>query len=264
MPVDVSRLLRVMGTVVALAAAWPAAAQDRPQDRPPERLPTGFAYLRDIDATIEQDIRYAGGNNFVGRPLPGYDAAECILQDAVAAALKRVQADLAPTGFALKVYDCYRPVRAVRAMAQWAGDGKDESETKRFFPSLPKRALFAAGYISPASAHSSGTAVDITMVRLGGPRGGPSRAARYGPCTGTSAQRGADDSVDMGTGFDCLDAKSHTLSPKVSDEQRRLRSMLVAAMARHGFRNYYREWWHFTFSRVRNKAHRDFPVRPRN
>ena len=31
--------------------------------------------LRDIDPTIIQDIRYADSNNFIGRPLAGYGAA---------------------------------------------------------------------------------------------------------------------------------------------------------------------------------------------
>ena len=38
--------------------------------------------LRDIDPTIVQDIRYAGSHNFVGRPIRGYLAAECILSAA--------------------------------------------------------------------------------------------------------------------------------------------------------------------------------------
>jgi D-alanyl-D-alanine dipeptidase len=32
-------------------------------------LPQGFVYLRDIDPTIVQDIRYATSDNFVGRRL---------------------------------------------------------------------------------------------------------------------------------------------------------------------------------------------------
>ena len=34
-------------------------------------LPRGFVYLRDVDPTILQDIRYAGSHNFVGRPIKG-------------------------------------------------------------------------------------------------------------------------------------------------------------------------------------------------
>jgi D-alanyl-D-alanine dipeptidase len=58
----------VKAIVIALAVAAfasPAIAQS---------LPGGFVYLRDIEPTIIQDIRYAGSNNFVGRPLSGYEA----------------------------------------------------------------------------------------------------------------------------------------------------------------------------------------------
>ncbi len=54
-------------------------------------LPKGFVYLRDIDPTIVQDIRYAGSHNFVGRPIKGYLAAECILSAPAANALALVQ-----------------------------------------------------------------------------------------------------------------------------------------------------------------------------
>ena len=118
-------------------------------------LPDSLVYLRDIDPTIVQDIRYASSNNFVGRPLDGYDAPECILRRDVATALARVQSDLAPAGLSLKVYDCYRPTRAVRTMARWANDGRPGGLTKRFYPKLQKDILFGAGYIAPQSAHSS-------------------------------------------------------------------------------------------------------------
>jgi len=126
-----------LAAAIALAAITHAAVAQR-------ALPAGFVYLRDVDPTIAQDIRYAGSDNFVGRPLPGYEAAECILRRDVAAALKRVQADLAASGLSLKVYDCYRPIRAVRAMAAWVNDGRSEAATKRFFPKLPKRSLLRA------------------------------------------------------------------------------------------------------------------------
>jgi D-alanyl-D-alanine dipeptidase len=98
------------------------------------QMPSNFAYLRDIDPSIEQDIRYAGSDNFMGQPMAGYNAAECILRRDAALALQRVQADLAGSGLTLKVYDCYRPTRAVRAMANWAHDGAPVGANKRFFP----------------------------------------------------------------------------------------------------------------------------------
>jgi D-alanyl-D-alanine dipeptidase len=225
-----------------------AAATAAPADVLAGALPPGFVYLRDVDPSIAQDIRYASADNFVGRPLPGYGAAECVLRRDTALALKQVQADLAPVGLGLKVYDCYRPARAVRAMAQWANDGRSAGPTKRFFPRLEKAKLFALGYIATRSAHSSGTAVDLTLVSL--PRT-PATAfdptAAYGSCAGPAAQRAPDDSLDMGTGYDCLDPASHTASRTVDAEQRRHRDALVAAMRKRGFHNYFREWWHFSY-----------------
>ncbi|MGC2114153.1 MAG: M15 family metallopeptidase, partial [Pseudolabrys sp.] len=124
--------------LLALLLATPAHARGM--------LPPGFVYLRDVDNTIAQDIRYATADNFTGRPLPGYNAAECVLRREAAEALKRVQADLAKENLGLKVYDCYRPTRAVRAMAAWSHDGEDSPATRRFYPSLHKRNLFALGY----------------------------------------------------------------------------------------------------------------------
>jgi D-alanyl-D-alanine dipeptidase len=211
-------------------------------------LPPGFVYLRDVDPTIAQDIRYAGANNFVGRPLPGYSAAECVLRRDAALALKQVQTDLAAAGLGLKVYDCFRPIRAVRAMAQWANDGASGGATKRFFPKLEKRNLFALGYIAGQSAHSTGTAVDLTLVaRPSAPAAPFDAAASYGSCAGPAAERAPDDSLDMGTGYDCFDTASHTASGAIGEEQRRHRAALIEAMRKRGFRNYFREWWHFSY-----------------
>jgi D-alanyl-D-alanine dipeptidase len=251
-----SRRILVSAAAIAVWMSGHAAAQNA--------LPGDLVYLRDVDPAIVQDIRYATSNNFVGHPLPGYDAPECILRRDVAAALRQVQADLAGSGFALKVYDCYRPTRAVRAMAQWAGDGRSARATKRFFPNLPKNQLFALGYISARSKHSTGTAIDLTLVETARPRVAVfDPGAAYGPCTGPAAERAPDTSVDMGTGYDCLDVLSHTANAAIGGEARRRRNLLVAAMARRGFRNYYREWWHFEYAAAAPAAYYDAPIRPR-
>ena len=211
-------------------------------------LPSGFVYLRDIDPTIAQDIRYAGSDNFVGRPLPGYEAAECILRRDVAAALKRVQAELAAAGLSLKVYDCYRPTRAVRAMAEWVNDGRSGAPTKRFFPRV----------------HSTGTAIDLTLIKASAAPAVPfDPAAAYGPCTAPLAQRSPDNSLDMGTSFDCFDSASHTASGAIEGEQRRWRNLLVEAMRKQGFGNYDREWWHFSYAGSGRAWPYDFPIRAR-
>lgn len=233
----------------------PAAARDA--------LPAGLVYLRDIDASIAQDMRYAGADNFVGRRLPGYGAAECVLRREVADALARVQAELARQQLSLKVYDCYRPRRAVAAMVRWANDGAAADPSKRFYPALEKRTLFAYGYIAAQSAHSTGTAIDLTLIRLPAEQTPPfDAAARYGACTGPAAQRAPDSGLDMGTGFDCFDVRSHTASGAISSEQKRARATLLAAMRQHGFKNYFREWWHFTFAAPDARSY-DFAIGPR-
>lgn len=255
------RLLTCLLAAAALGLAPNAARAQR-------ALPPGFVYLRDIDPTIAQDIRYATANNFIGRPMAGYQAGECILRRDVALALAQVQADLAPTGRGLKVYDCYRPIQAVRMMMQWAHDGAPAAPTRRFFPRVPnKSALFALGYISSTSRHSTGIAIDLTMIDLSNRSAASTVAfdpsASYGPCTAPVAERAPDNSIDMGTGYDCLDTNSYTHSPAVSADDRARRNMLVAAMARRGFANYFREWWHFEFARSGPMAYYDFPIRPR-
>jgi D-alanyl-D-alanine dipeptidase len=255
------------------------------------RLPPGFVYLRDVAPSIAQDMRYASDDNFTGRPLPGYDAPECVLRRDVAQALARVQTDLAKQSLGLKVYDCYRPTRAVRAFARWSQTPDPAPPTKRFFPTLEKRTLFAYGYIAAVSAHSTGNAVDLTLIPIGNASssvhsrasgnpepqtqtlrnipGSPLARGRtvegphvaYGPCTGAADKRAPDNSLDMGTAFDCFDNKSHTLSAAIGAEQKRRRSLLLAAMRARGFHNYFREWWHFSFG-TRGPAY-DVPIERR-
>jgi zinc D-Ala-D-Ala dipeptidase len=226
-------------------------------------LPPGFVYLRAVAPTIIQDMKYASADNFTGGRLPGYDAPECILREPAARALQRVQAELEPQGFSLKVYDCYRPTRAVRAMRAWADDGKPEGPTKRFLPRLHKPYLFSLGYIATRSNHSMGKAVDLTLVPLPRPPAADfDPSAKYGSCIAPASARAPDDTIDMGTGFDCFDIKSHTAASDIDAEAKRARAMLVRAMQKRGFSNYRREWWHFDYNGD-GGGYYDFPVAPR-
>lgn len=229
-------------------AAPPLAAQNR--------LPPDFVYLRDVDPSIGHDMRYAGARNFTGKPLPGYGTAECVLRRDVAAALKAVQDDLRGSGLSLKVYDCYRPQRAVNAMARWAAAPEDNL-TRRFYPKLEKRALFE-GWIAARSRHSTGTAVDLTLVPIGSVAPRLDLRGRLGDCD--SAERAADNSLDMGTSFDCFSAKSYMRSAAVDAEARDNRAQLNEAMSRHGFHNYFREWWHFEYRGGAAAVIHDVPI----
>jgi zinc D-Ala-D-Ala dipeptidase len=254
--------LALAGTAAMFAGSTLAAMA-----QPSNALPEPLVYLADIAPTILQDMRYAGPDNFTGAPVPGYAAAECILRRETAAALARVQADLVSEGYALKVYDCYRPERAVRAFVVWAAGPETAARSSRsYHPSLPRSALFQQGYIARASSHSRGIAVDVTLVRL--PPSAPvpvasGTAQPSGDCTAAQDQRTPDSSVDMGTSFDCFDSKSHTASSRLTEAQRSARRRLVDAMQRHGWRNYQREWWHFTHTAARGDESFDVPIRPR-
>jgi len=243
--------LRLALAVALTLCAGAAAAQD---------LPQGFVRLRDVAPGIAQDIRYASANNFTGHPLPGYAAPDCILRRAAALALKRVADGLAKENLSLKVYDCYRPTRAVAAMARWAGNRNAAPDTRRFYPALKKDGLFAHGWIAAHSAHSRGVAVDLTVVPKGSPTPPFDATARYGSCAGPAAERAPDNSLDMGTGYDCFDVRSYTRSP-VAPAERKNRELLLSVMARHGFTNYNREWWHFSYPAADPRREFDFPVR---
>ena len=249
------RSVKAIVIVLAVAAASPAAAQP---------LPGGFVLLRDVDPTIIQDIRYAGSNNFVGRPLRGYKAAECVVKRGVGLALQRVQQELAPQKLSLKMLDCYRPARAVADMVAWSRDGRETPAQKRYNPAFSKKDLFRLGYIATHSGHSTGAALDLTLVDLQADNSGafdPGKA--YADCTASASDRAPEASVDMGTGYDCCDVKAHTAARSITPAQRRWRNLLVAAMAQQGFVNYSKEWWHFSLPGAGRPAY-DFPISARH
>jgi len=196
-------------------------------------MPGDFVYLHDIDPSIRQDMRYAGSDNFMGAPVPGYDAAECVLVRQAAEALKAVRADLKPKGLTLRVYDCYRPVQAVAAFVAWAKEPDDPTAKAVHYPHLSKLALFP-GYIATRSGHSRGATLDLTLE--------PISAADTHPrgisCTAPQEKYAPDGSLAMGTSFDCFDVKANTDTPGLNPEEMSNRAMLRDAMAARGFKNY--------------------------
>ena len=209
-------------------------------------LPRGFVYLRDVDPTIVQDIRYAGSHNFVGRPIKGYLAAECILSDRAATALKVVQSLLAEKKLSLIVWDCYRPQRAVDDFWQWSRDPAHTEMKAEFYPRTDKQELFALGYLSTRSRHSRGSTVDLGLVpsTLSLPPK-PARSPALKACNLPKGERFEDGTIDLGTGYDCLDVAGNTSNASVGEVALRNRQTLKSTMQRAGFRPYAREWWHF-------------------
>ena len=236
-------------------ATHPASASEMPKD---------FAYLRDVDPTIQQDMRYAGADNFTGRPVPGYDAPECVLVRQVAEALKAVQADLKAKGFGLLVYDCYRPTTAVAAFVAWAKLPDDLKAKATWYPNLNKSDLFPE-YIATRSGHSRGATLDLTIEPL--EASGEAQAgadAKPRACTAPQKGHAPDGSLAMGTSFDCFDVKANTAASGLTEEERNNRAMLVDAMQARGFKNYPMEWWHFTWQPEPYPAtFFDFPIVPR-
>ena len=227
----------------------------------PPALPPGFVYLRDIAPTILQDMRYATRNNFTGQILPGYQASECILRMQVAQALLKVQTALEVQGVGLKVYDCYRPHRAVRAFVRWASN-KSQRSTKDYYPRIAKSSLFKRGYIARRSAHSRGSAIDLTLVALPAiDQPAFDVSIKRGSCNDRQRKR-RDNSLDMGTAFDCFDVMSHTDNRAITGPARANRLRLRKMMSRFGFANYHKEWWHYSYKRRKYpRTSHDFVIR---
>src|SRR5450631_4036435 len=190
-------------------------------------LPKGFVYLRGIDPTIVQDIRYAGSHNFVGRPIRGYLAAECILSQPAANALEDVQRKLAEKKLSLIVWDCYRPKRAVDDFLQWSKDPAHSEMKTEFYPRTDKEKLFALGYLATPSAHSRGSTVDLAIVPTAftsAPPPNPSQSLKA--CTSPKGERFEDGTIDFGTGYDCLDVLATTSNARAGGPALRNRQTL--------------------------------------
>ena len=230
-----------LSLTILLLAALPAHAGD---------LPAGFVRLADIDPTIRQDMRYAGSADFLGRPAKGYEAPVCILTEPAAKALAEVQKQVASEGLTLVVFDCYRPIQAVDDLVSWAMEGGPPDP--RWYPQVKRGDLIAEGYIGARSSHSRGSTVDLALGFAD-----PNAPAPRDPDCGAQNAR----TLEFGTGFDCFDQRSHTGHTPFPEGVTTNRTRLVAAMRKGGFRNYAKEWWHFTLKNEPYKDQRfDFPV----
>ena len=228
-----------------------------------KNLPANFVYLHQVDPTIVTDLKYFTHHNFVGRPLPGYEANVVILTEPAAMALKAAQKDANAFGLTLKVYDAYRSQETVDEFIRWAEDIDDQVMKAEFYPDINKADVFDLGYVAKRSTHSRGSTVDLTLVPLPVPDqpqwqpGDPILDARL-----PEGQRQPDNSIDMGTGFDCFDDLSHPFNPNLPVHVRANRLLLRTLMEKHGFRGITTEWWHFTLKdEPYPDTYFDFPVR---
>ena len=218
-------------------------AKDVPKVSPAaDARSAGMVDIRELVPDIAQDIRYAGDHNFVGTPIDGYEAPRCYLLRPVAEALQRVEASLREGNRRLLIYDCFRPVRAVRHFMRWAKDPDALANKAEFYPLLDKDKLVPQ-YIAEHSGHSRGATLDLTLMQCD--------------------DAGADcEPLDMGTGFDYFGELAHTDSPNATAAQRSNRHLLRDAMRAQGFSNYSDEWWHYTLKPEPDPGTAyDFPLR---
>jgi D-alanyl-D-alanine dipeptidase len=189
-------------------------------------LPSGFVYLSDVAPTIVLDMRYTTSENFIGTPIEGYINPVGIATKEAAVALNNVQTDLQRFGLSLKIYDAYRPQRAIDHFVRWAKDLSDVSKQTEYYPKVAKEVLFQDGYIASKSGHSRGSTFDLTLVSVD--------------------NKGVPRELDMGTPFDFFDPKSGSEYLDLTATQRANRLLLKTVMEKQGFKPYPKEWWHFT------------------
>ncbi len=186
-------------------------------------VPEGFIYIDQLIPTVQYDIRYYNGNNFVGSRIDGYDAPAAILTSEAAEALKDVSEELESQGYYLKVFDAYRPQKAVNHFINWAKDADDTKMKPWYYPNIDKKDLFWKGYIAEKSSHSRGSTVDLTLV-----------------------YKETGEELDMGSSYDFLDSISAHDTTLITTDQAANRKILKDSMQKHGFNAYYKEWWHYT------------------
>lgn len=183
-----------------------------------------FVLLSDVAPEIMQDIRYHSTYNFVGERINGYEEPVALLTPRAAQALRKVNDELMERGFRLKVFDAYRPQRAVDHFVAWSKDLRDQKMKGIFYPRLSKDRILPDGYVAAKSGHSRGSTVDVTLFDIAAGR-----------------------DVDMGGAFDLFDEISRSdKRAGLTDAQISARATLRDAMVRGGFRPLASEWWHFT------------------
>lgn len=191
-------------------------------------LPEGFCYLTDVVPGIIIDLRYKTNNNFLGRPVNGYKDAQCIITIPAAKALLNVQQELNKMGLGLKVFDAYRPQKAVNDFVEWAKNLKDTKMKKEYYPDILKQNLFKDGYIADHSGHSRGSTIDLTVVGYD--------------------KKGKATELNMGSNFDFFGKKSHPDYKDIPYQARANRLLLRSLMIQNGFIPIKEEWWHFTIN----------------
>lgn len=183
-----------------------------------------FVSLQELCPDLMIQMDYSTPHNFTGTIVPGYKAPKAYLARNTGEALCRVQKHAVLMGYSLKIFDAYRPVKAVEFFKEWAKKPEDNQKVKaEFYPTFSRQQLFEEGYIALRSSHSRGGAVDLTLHDL---------------------KKKTD--VDMGGIFDYFHAISSTETKLITKNQQENRYLLKSLMEKEGFANYSGEWWHYS------------------
>ncbi len=209
-------------------------------------IPNGFVEIREVIPDVILDLRYFTNHNFLGVPVDGYSAEKCYITKAAADSLAKVQAELKIFNLSLKIYDAYRPQKAVDHFVTWAKDLSDTLTKKEFYPTVDKSKLFIDGYIAEKSGHSRGSTIDLTIVPIPIPYQPEFNVNDQCECYESADKRFKDNSIDMGTGFDCFNSLSRTENNEITPQPRANRLLLKSLMDKYGFKNLAEEWWHYT------------------
>jgi len=224
-------LILLLGMVLANVPACSAPADSG--------IPADFVYADEVIPDLHVNLRYRGTDNFIGRPVDGYEGSRLILTREAADALAKVQAQLREHGLSLLVYDGYRPQRSVDHFVRWAKDLNDQINKAAYYPDVDKSTLFAQKYIADRSGHTRGSTMDLTIVDAD---------------TATP--------LDMGTPWDHFGPESWPGYADITTQQRANRLLLRSLMLANGFKPYEQEWWHFTLANEPYPdTYFDFPVR---
>ena len=184
---------------------------------------TGFVSVGKVIPEVLLDIRYYSSFNFIGERIDGYEEPVALLTGEAAHALKAVSDEATGLGYRLKIFDAYRPQKAVDHFMRWAKDPADIRMKRYFYPELEKKDILPQGYIAEHSGHSRGSTVDLTLFDMA-----------------------TQQDTDMGGTFDWFGEKSHPDYAGISETQHANRMLLQRFMLKHGFRPLDSEWWHFT------------------
>jgi len=216
--------------VFLICCTWSCTSQNK--------LSKGFDYVHNTIPDIQLELRYFGSDNFIGKPIDGYNKNVAILSIEAIKALKSVQDELRLYNLSIKIFDCYRPQQAVNHFVRWAKQLNDTVNKQKFYPKVKKGHLFEEGYISSKSGHTRGSTIDMTLVDLD-----------------------SGEELDMGSPWDFFGPESWVANLELTAQQRANRMLLQTIMRKHGFKYYTKEWWHFTLREEPfPDTYFDFPV----